>query len=284
MVLSGVVLSSPTRRPDQDVQIARSFTATSAKVVSAARSEEKLAAFTEGRYAPRVMRHWPDRPTPERSQVDHLIGIAFGRFERLGLKSVVGNRKHLPAARAHLHGANHMEIASSQDVVAFWFSSAQTSRWYAKDVKFDEEIRRRFLTTYEAACSGTLDEWRRTPESLLSLIILLDQFPRNMFRDSARAFASDGQAVRLTKEGIVGGLDRSLSGAQLNFFYMPLMHSESLSDQDLLIERGHGDNRYAREHHEIIARFGRFPHRNQTLGRENTTEEVAYLARPRSSL
>jgi uncharacterized protein (DUF924 family) len=177
-----------------------------------------------------------------------------------------------------------MEIASSRDVLAFWFSSAQSARWYAKDDDFDAEIQRRFLATYEAARSGKLDEWRDAPESLLSLIILLDQFPRNMFRDTARAFASDQQAVILTKEGIEKGFDRSFSGAQLDFFYMPLLHSESLSDQDILTERGHGDNRYARQYHEIIARFGRFPHRNETLGRENTAEEVAYLARPHSSL
>jgi uncharacterized protein (DUF924 family) len=177
-----------------------------------------------------------------------------------------------------------MEVASYQDILGFWFSSAQSSRWYAKDDNFDEEIRRRFLATYEAAHSGKLEEWRNAPESLLSLIILLDQFPRNMFRGSARAFASDRQAVTLTKEGIEKGIDRSLSGAQLDFFYMPLLHSESLSDQDLLIERGRGDNRYARQYHEIIALFGRFPHRNETLGRENTAEEVAYLARPHSSL
>jgi len=177
-----------------------------------------------------------------------------------------------------------MDIASSQDVLAFWFSSAQRSRWYAKDNNFDAEIRRRFLATYEATRSGKLDEWSNAPKSLLSLIILLDQFPRNMFRGSARAFASDAQAVRLTKEGIEKRFDRSLSGAQLDFFYMPLMHSESLSDQDLLIEWGHGDNRYARQYHEIIARFGRFPHRNETLGRENTAEEAAYLAQRHPSL
>jgi uncharacterized protein (DUF924 family) len=131
-----------------------------------------------------------------------------------------------------------MQLASFQDVLAFWFSSAQSSRWYAKDHNLDAGIRRRFLTTHEAACSGKLDEWRSAPESLLALIILLDQFPRNMFRGSARAFASDAQAVSLTREGIDKGFDRCLSGAQLQFFYMPLMHSESLSDQDLLIERG----------------------------------------------
>jgi uncharacterized protein (DUF924 family) len=171
-----------------------------------------------------------------------------------------------------------MEIAFFEDVLAFWFSEALSSRWYASDENFDAEIRQRFLSTYEAANSGTLDEWRNFPQSMLALIILLDQFPRNMFRGSPRAFASDARAVNLTKEGIKRGFDRSLIGDQLDFFYMPLMHSEALSDHDLLLEQGHGDNRYAREHGEIIARFGRFPHRNQTLERESTVEEASYLA------
>jgi uncharacterized protein (DUF924 family) len=171
-----------------------------------------------------------------------------------------------------------MQIAFSNDVLEFWFSSPQRSRGYAKDNKFDEEIRSRFLTTYEAACAGKLDDRRQAPESLLALIILLDQFPRNMFRGSARAFASDAQAMALTKEGIEKGFDRCLRGTQTDFFCMPLMHSESLADQDLLVQLGHGDNRYAREHREIIARFGRFPHRNQILGRASTPEEVLYLA------
>jgi uncharacterized protein (DUF924 family) len=176
-----------------------------------------------------------------------------------------------------------MENVSFQDVLAFWLSSAQKSRWYAKDDQFDTEIRQRFLATYEAAYAGELDGWRSAPESLLALIILLDQFPRNMFRSSPRAFASDAYAVRLTKEGIERGFHGSLRGAQLDFFFMPLMHSESLSDHDLLAQLGHGRNRYARQHREIIARFGRFPHRNETLGRESTAEEASYLARSRPS-
>jgi uncharacterized protein (DUF924 family) len=176
-----------------------------------------------------------------------------------------------------------MENVSFQDVLAFWFSSAQKSRWYTKDDQFDAEIRQRFLATYEAAYAGELDEWRSTPESLLALIILLDQFPRNMFRSSPRAFASDAHAVRLTKEGIERGFHGSLREAQLDFFFMPLMHSESLSDHNLLAQLGHGRNRYARQHREIIARFGRFPHRNETLGRESTAEEASYLAWSRPS-
>jgi uncharacterized protein (DUF924 family) len=176
-----------------------------------------------------------------------------------------------------------MENVPFQDVLEFWFSSAQKSRWYAKDEQFDADIRQRFLATYEAAYAGELDEWRSTPESLLALIILLDQFPRNMFRASPRAFASDAYAVRLTKEGVERGFHGSLRGAQLDFFLMPLMHSESLSDHDLLAQLGHGGNRYARQHREIIARFGRFPHRNEILERESTAEEASYLTRSRPS-
>lgn len=209
---------------------------------------------------------------------------------RAASKASIAARATQPKLSANLaytgiiavHGVSPIEIVSPKDVLLFWFAPAQRSRWYAKDADFDEQIRRLFLATYEAACSAKLDAWRSAPESLLSLIILLDQFPRNMFRDSARAFASDAQAVSLTKEGIEKGFDRSLNGAQLDFFYMPLMHSESLSDQDLLIKLGHGDNRYAREHREIVARFGRFPHRNTTLGRKSTAEEVSYLELLRS--
>ncbi len=176
-----------------------------------------------------------------------------------------------------------MDIASSQDVLAYWFSPAQSPRWFAKDDKLDADIRQRFRATYEAARAGELNEWRHAPHSLLALIVVLDQFPRNMFRGSARAFASDAQAVALTKEGIEKGFDRSLRPEEQDFFYMPLMHSELLSDHDLLVELGRGDNRYARHHREIIAQFGRFPHRNQTLGRETTAEEALYLAEPHSA-
>jgi uncharacterized protein (DUF924 family) len=175
-----------------------------------------------------------------------------------------------------------MNIAAPQDVLAYWFSPGQSARWYARDDKLDADIRQRFFATYEAARSGELDEWRHAPHSLLALIIVLDQFPRNMFRGSARAFASDAQAVALTKEGIENGFDRSLGPEQQDFFYMPLMHSELIGDHQLLVKLGRGDNQYARHHREIIARFGRFPHRNQTLGRESTDEEARFLAEPDS--
>ena len=171
-----------------------------------------------------------------------------------------------------------MPVASPHDVLAFWFAAGQSDRWYVRDDVFDIEITRRFLSTYEAACAGDLDAWRDDPESMLALIIVLDQFPRNMFRGTARAFAADRQALRSTKEGIDRGFDRALGSAvQLAFFYMPLMHSETLSDHNLLRDR-HGDNDYARQHREIVERFGRYPHRNAVLGRDNTPEEASYLA------
>jgi uncharacterized protein (DUF924 family) len=171
-----------------------------------------------------------------------------------------------------------MKIVDAAEVLTFWFAPGRAEQWYAEDANFDADIRRRFLATYEAACSGQLDHWRDTPHDLLALIIVLDQFPRNMFRSAARAFATDAQAVTLTKQGIDKGFDRSFTGAELDFFTMPLMHSESLTDQALLLAMGYGDNRYAREHYETIARFGRLPHRNAILGRKNTAEEDAYLS------
>jgi uncharacterized protein (DUF924 family) len=190
-------------------------------------------------------------------------------------RTMPGDRRNTADAKGSC-----MRIVAASEIIQFWFSPAQKARWYAKQDDFDAEIRRRFLATYEAAHAGRLEEWRKAPDSLLSLIILLDQFPRNMFRGLARAFASDAQAVNLTNEGIENGFDRRLSAPQLGFFYMPLMHSESIDDQNLLIKLGHGENRYARQHREIIARFGRFPHRNEVLGRENTPEEALYLSEP----
>jgi uncharacterized protein (DUF924 family) len=171
-----------------------------------------------------------------------------------------------------------MQTVSPDEILAFWFAPEAASRWYASDAGFDAEIRRRFLATYEAARAGRLTTWRATPKALLALIIVLDQFPRNMFRREPRAFAADAEAVGLTREGLARGFDASLNDAELDFFYMPLMHSERLEDHELLAAQGRGEERYARHHREIIARFGRFPHRNATLGRESTSEEAAYLA------
>jgi uncharacterized protein (DUF924 family) len=166
---------------------------------------------------------------------------------------------------------------SYQDILDFRFAPGMDELWYASDPKFDAGIRAQFMHTYEAASDGKLDAWREPAPSMLALIIVLDQFPRNMFRGEARAFASDRLALSLIKEGISKGFDRALDGAQLDFFYMPLMHSETLDDHLLLGERGRGYDRYAQEHRSIIERFGRFPQRNAALGRTNTPEEKGFL-------
>jgi uncharacterized protein (DUF924 family) len=169
-----------------------------------------------------------------------------------------------------------MPVASAEEVLAFWFAPEQDGRWFQRDGEFDAEIRQRFLVTYEAAYAGELDPWREAPRSLLALIIVLDQFARNMFRASPRAFAADSRAIQITRDGIEKGFDRGLSSEEQDFLYMPLMHSEKLADHDLYA-RLRGDSSYGREHREIISRFGRFPHRNAVLGRPNTEAEDFYL-------
>jgi uncharacterized protein (DUF924 family) len=166
-----------------------------------------------------------------------------------------------------------------EDILDFWLGPGMEEFWYANDPKFDAGIRHRFMPIYEAARDGKLDAWRSDARSLLALIIVLDQFPRNMFRGEARAFATDQLACSLSKEGIGKDFDRALGGAELDFFYMPLMHSETLADHQLLIQRSRGAERYAREHRAIIERFGRYPQRNAALGRANTPEEARFLAR-----
>jgi uncharacterized protein (DUF924 family) len=169
-------------------------------------------------------------------------------------------------------------LASFECVLDFWFSVSSPSVWYRQDDRFDDLIRDRFLFTYQAAADDLLNAWRALPSSMLALIIVLDQFPRNMFRNDSRSFATDHKALGLVREGLTKRFDRELESAQLDFFLMPLMHSEKLDDHLLLVSLGRGDEKYAREHRETIKRFGRFPKRNAVLGRRNTADEEAYLA------
>ena len=167
------------------------------------------------------------------------------------------------------------------DVVGFW-RDAGPEKWFAKSVKFDERIALRFEPAHHAAARGEHDAWMATPEGALALLILLDQFPRNLFRDSAHAFATDGKALAVAKHAIGEGFDAQVEPDLRPFVYMPLMHSEALSDQDasvVLFEAlGAQTNLdFANIHRDIIARFGRFPHRNAVLGRKTTPEEQAFL-------
>lgn len=184
-------------------------------------------------------------------------------------------------------------------VLDFWFAppdSPERGRprkcWFAKDAAFDEEVRRRFLAVHEAACEGRLASWEGGPLSALALVVVLDQFPRNMYRAQARAFAADALALGVARRMVGRGFDALLRREERMFVYLPFEHAEDLAAQRrcLALMAGLGGDSlgssahdYARRHYEIIARFGRFPHRNEALGRSSTADEIAFLAQPGSS-
>ena len=172
-------------------------------------------------------------------------------------------------------------VASAAEVISFW-REAGPKRWFNKDPAFDEEIRARFLTTHEAAAAGKLSDWEQSAQGALALLILLDQFPRNMFRGEARAFATDPLARAIAAGAIVRGFDSRAPEGMRGFFYLPFEHSEDLADQERCVAfhqaAGDADGlKWAEIHADIIRRFGRFPHRNAALGRVTTPEEQAFL-------
>jgi uncharacterized protein (DUF924 family) len=167
------------------------------------------------------------------------------------------------------------------DIIAFWHD-AGPDRWFNKNASFDDEIRRRFLHVHEAAANGVLNAWEQSADGALALIILLDQFPRNMFRGQPRAFATDSSARAIAAGALVRGFDGLVPQALRNFFYLPFEHSEDFSDQErsLALYKAAGnaeDLKWAELHANIIRRFGRFPHRNTILGRTTTPEEQVFL-------
>ena len=171
--------------------------------------------------------------------------------------------------------------AAPGDVVAFW-QAAGHDKWFTKDAAFDDAVRARFLTTYEAAAGGDLAHWEATAEGALALVIVLDQFPRNMFRGSARIYAADPLARAIADRALVRGFDRAVASELRTFFYLPFMHSEALADHERCValyrDLGDADSlRWAEDHADIIRRFGRFPHRNEVLGRATTADEQAFL-------
>ena len=166
------------------------------------------------------------------------------------------------------------------DIIAFW-REVGPERWFKKHEDIDVEIRRRFLARYEQAAAGALTAWEQNAEGTLALLILLDQFPRNMFRGQARAFATDGLALSIASRGILNGFDSAFDDMR-TFFYLPFMHSEEMADQKKAIAfyRAYGNDdgvKWAELHADIIRRFGRFPHRNGALGRTTTPDEQAFL-------
>jgi uncharacterized protein (DUF924 family) len=172
-------------------------------------------------------------------------------------------------------------VAKPTEVLAFW-RAAGPDKWYTKDSDFDAEITRRFLTTYEAAVAGQLSNWEDTPGGALALMIVLDQFPRNMFRGTARTFAADALARAAADRAIGRGFDQRIATPERQFLYIPFEHSEDPVDQErsLRLFRANDDAealKWAELHANIIRRFGRFPHRNATLGRVTTADEQAFL-------
>jgi uncharacterized protein (DUF924 family) len=171
-------------------------------------------------------------------------------------------------------------VSSPEAVLAFW-REAGPNRWFEKDEAFDAAIREKFLSTYEAAAAGKLADWEATAEGTLALCIVLDQFPRNMFRGDARTYAADPLARAAANTALKRGYDQDVPEAERGFFFLPFMHSEELVDQDRCVELyravGSDDLKYAERHRDIVRRFGRFPHRNAMLGRATTPEEQAYL-------
>ena len=168
-----------------------------------------------------------------------------------------------------------------EEVLSFW-REAGPDRWYRADSEFDARVRARFLATHEAAAAGKLAAWETTPEGALALLIALDQFPRNMFRGTARAFATDPLARAAADRAIARGFDWAFPMPERNFCYLPFEHSERLADQkrSLALCEAAGDAdaiKWAKLHLDVIRRFGRFPHRNEMLGRVSTPEEIAFL-------
>lgn len=197
-----------------------------------------------------------------------------------------------------------MSAVTPEEVLEFWFGPpgspplAASTKWWTKDAAFDQEIKARFESTITAAAAGELDAWKATPRGRLALVVVLDQFSRNAFRNEARSFAQDARARDLAIEALDSGEDRQLEPIERSFLYMPLMHSENADLQRKCIaafarlcDVTPADLQsytsmnldYAKKHAEIIERFGRFPHRNDLLGRDSTPEEIEFLKQPGSS-
>ena len=169
-----------------------------------------------------------------------------------------------------------------QKIIDFWFADDVRKLWFNSTAEFDRSLFERFEESLQQAGRGELDHWMKSAQGCLALVILLDQFPLNMFRGSAQSFATEAQSREVARVAIEMGFDKALPAEQQAFLYMPFMHSEDLADQQLALELfdqpGMESNlRFARHHHAIVETYGRFPHRNAALGRINTAIETEYL-------
>lgn len=192
--------------------------------------------------------------------------------------------------------------AQVQAVLQFWFGDPETEAssyqqrrklWFGKQPDFDAAIWQQFGALYQQAATGEFDDWQQTPLSCLAFVIVLDQFPRNLFREAPQAYATDPQALRAAQQAIAQGFDQQLQPIQRIFLYLPFEHSENLEhqNQSVTLSRQLQSDApeltdvydYAVRHRVVIERFGRFPHRNSILGRASTAEEIAFLQQPGSS-
>ncbi len=177
---------------------------------------------------------------------------------------------------------------NSADVIRFWFEEIAPKQWWDKDASFDTRVREHFLDVHRAAARGELFSWRRTPEGRLAEVVVLDQFSRNIYRETAQAFAHDALALVLAQEAVAAKADRALAAPKASFLYMPYMHSESVLIHEQAVELfSEPALKFALDfelkHKAIIDRFGRYPHRNAVLGRASTAEEIEFLSQPGSA-
>ena len=170
-----------------------------------------------------------------------------------------------------------------ETILSYWYSERMKKYWFRSTPEIDTEIRDKFEALWEKSAKGELDHWAETAEGALALVIILDQFPLNMFRNQSKSFQTEQMSVQVARRAIEKKLDTQLPKNQIAFLYMPLMHSENLKDQNISVrlfeQTGLDDNtRFAKHHRGIIQQFGRFPHRNSILNRKSTSEELEYLS------
>jgi len=175
------------------------------------------------------------------------------------------------------------ESITPADILEYWYSDFMQKHWFASTPELDAEIREKYQSLWERAASGELDHWQDSPEGALALVIVLDQFPLNMFRGKPESFRTERKAVDVTLSALKKGFEDRLSKDRLSFLFMPLMHGERLEEQDLSVTLFRqyeltGNIKFAEHHRELVRKYGRFPHRNAILGRESTPAEVEYLA------
>ena len=166
------------------------------------------------------------------------------------------------------------------DIIDYWFSEKSKQFWFASTPSIDKEITSRYETVWEKAASGGLSSWGETADGSVALIIILDQFPLNMFRGKAKGFKTESMAVEVALCAIDNGFDEEMDNEKLLFLFMPLMHSENLDHQNLqvyLFEKYNFNLDFSKHHRDLVKKFGRFPHRNEILGRMSTMEELDYL-------